>query len=190
MNLGRQTALGRVAPAGTGRLARPDPLALPVRFAAPDAAADGQLRQIEIDRDCVLLSRRLHGMAMRVRLAMRDFVGVAMRSTESGALTLTLEHRDPNLSVELHATRDDDLLADWHLWGRVLGLPLLVSDFAGNLVPAFATLGPVRLGRPGSRRRRRSTLPQRRPRFLQRRRTAKLSAAPTRYREREIIARR
>ncbi len=69
MKLGRQTALGRKAPAGTGRAARPDPLALPVRFAAPDATADGQSRQIEIDRDGVLLSRRLHGMAIRVRLA-------------------------------------------------------------------------------------------------------------------------
>lgn len=189
MKLGRQTALGRKAPAGTGRGARPDPLALPVRFAAPDATADGQSRQIEIDRDGVLLSRRLHGMAIRVRLAVQDFVGVAMRMNEAGALTLTLEHRDASLSIPLPSASDDDLLADWRLWGCVLALPLLVSDFAGNLVPAFASLGQVRLGAPGPRRRRRNALARRRPRFLQRRRVGKLPVAPVRYREREIIAR-
>lgn len=185
----RQTALGRVIPAETGRAVRPDPLALPVCFAAPDAAADGRLRQVEIDRDTILLSRRLHGMAIRVRLPVRDFVGVAMRADDDGALRLTLEHRDPSLSIELHTASDDDVLADWNLWGRVLNLPLLVSDFSGNLVPAFATIGAIRIGAVGARRRRRNTVARRRARFPLRRRTGKRISPAVVYREHEIIAR-
>lgn len=185
----RQTALGRVIPADKGRAVRPDPLALPVRFAAPDAAADGRLREVEIDRDAVLLSRKLHGMSIRVRVSVRDFVGVAMRADDAGALTLSLEHRDANLSIELQAATDDDILADWNLWGRVLGLPLLVSDFSGNLVPAFPTLGSVRVGVPGPRRRRRNVVARRRGRFPLRRRSGRPVSVNVVYREAEIIAR-
>ncbi|MEA2934245.1 MAG: hypothetical protein QOD74_891 [Variibacter sp.] len=185
----RQTALGRAAPAVPARLARPDPLALPIRFTAPDAAADGRLRQIEIDREHVLVMRRLQGMAIRVRLSVNDFVGVAMRMNDDGAITLTLEHPDRNLSVELSATHEDDLFADWALWGRVLGLPLLVSDFAGKLVPAFPSLGAVRLGKPGPRRRRRNAIAQRRSRFAMRRRIGMPASKQTVHRKLDIISR-
>ena len=42
--------LGGAKPCGSGR-ARLDPLALPVRFTANDAGADGRQRQVELDRD-------------------------------------------------------------------------------------------------------------------------------------------
>ena len=43
----RQMEAGRT-PAGSGRALRLDPFALPVRFPAQDAGADGQMRQVEL----------------------------------------------------------------------------------------------------------------------------------------------
>ena len=43
---------GGATPAGSGRITlRLDPFALPVAFPAHDAGADGEVRQVEIDRE-------------------------------------------------------------------------------------------------------------------------------------------
>ena len=41
-------------PAGSSRVERLDPHALPLRFSACDAAADGQVREIELHRERVV----------------------------------------------------------------------------------------------------------------------------------------
>jgi hypothetical protein len=57
------------------------------------------------------------------------------------------------------------------LWGRVLGLPLLISDTDGAMHEAFARIGPLRIAAPTWRRRRRSAIARRRSSRLLRRRT-------------------
>jgi hypothetical protein len=191
----RQTVLGRAAPAGSGRLSRLDPLALPVRFTADDAVADGRVRHVEIDRNRVRLSRSLRGMTMRFTLPVEAYLGVALRlaptdGQHEGAVVLRLEHRDAALSVELFADRDNsDVVAEWRLWGQVLGLPLLVADCSGTLREPFPRLGVVALAAPGRRRRRRNAIKKRRPSFPLRRRVGATSRARIVHREREIIAR-
>jgi hypothetical protein len=102
-----------------------------------------------------------------------------------------LEHRDPALSIELYAAEgSDDVIAEWQLWGRVLGVPLLVAGSDGALNEPFPRMGAVRIKAPSPRRRRRSALAKRRPRFLTRRRVGVARQAPIMHRgEREIIAR-
>jgi hypothetical protein len=185
--------LGGATPAGSSRSARLDPLALPVRFAAKDAAADGNQRFVEIDRERVLLQRRVRGMAIRVNLPLRAYLGVSVRSvTADGteAVAVRLEHRDPALAVDLYADVDDaEVAAEWQLWARVLGLPLLVADLSGNLHSPVAHIGGVEASAPESRRRRRNTVKKRRPSIFLRRRAGNASAEQPVHREREIIAR-
>lgn len=187
--------LGGTHPAAASRHARLDPLALPVRFTAIDAAADGRERQIEIDRSRVLMRRRVRGMAMRLALPLRVFLGVSVRleptdSSEPETVLIRLEHRDPALSVQLFAGPDDaDVIAEWQLWARVLGLPLLVADRAGRLTEPRARLGSVGVGETGPRRRRRNAIRRRRPTLPLRRRVGNVAEVRTVHREREIIAR-
>ena len=51
---------------GSSRALRLDPYALPVRYAARDSGADGQVRDIELDRERVVLRREVRGIPMKI----------------------------------------------------------------------------------------------------------------------------
>jgi Family of unknown function (DUF6101) len=202
MQAGRITA-GPVRVAGPHRPSamgtiplRLDPFALPVRFAAADAAADQCLRIVDLHRERVVLRRCVRGMRMALNLPLSAYRGVAIRLVgEKGlppsAIAVVLEHRDPALSLPLYvAAESDEVLAEWQSWGRVLGLPLLVAADDGALREPFARIGALRIEAAAPRRRRRTMIARRRPRFLLRRRAGSpLAAAPVHRGEREIIAR-
>lgn len=178
-------------PAGSSRGLRLDPFALPVRYAASDAAADGREREIELHRERVVLRRSVAGMRMALNMPLSAFAGVSLRmQAGEGVVSIVLTHKDPGLALPLSVTTDaDDAMADWRSWGQVLGLPLLVED-EGASREAFARLGQVRLARPKPRRRRHSALKKRRPSMLMRRARGTLTdATPVHRGEREIIAR-
>ena len=180
-------------PAGSGRALRLDPFALPVRFAASDAAADERVREVELHRTRVVVRRSLAGMRMALNLPVSAFSGVGLRLTAEeggGHAAVVLAHKDPGLALPLFVSFEaDDAVAEWRSWAAVLGLPLLVEDEDGWREP-FARLGGVRVGEVRPRRRRRSALKRRRPSILLRRARSELTAAtPVHRGEREIIAR-
>lgn len=192
----RQTELGGAKPAGSSRTARLDPLALPVRFTATDAGADGRQRIVELTHERVVVRRAVRGMQIRLAVPVTAFEGIALRpfapdetSGQDRALGIVLEHRDPALSVPLGLPADADVLADWQLWGDVLGLPLLIGDVDGALREPLPRLGGLRVGEVAPRRRRHNAIRARRPRFLVRRRTAMMREAVVHRDEHEIIAR-
>lgn len=183
-------------PAGSSRVERLDPFALPLRFETSDKAADERKRCVELTRERVVLHRAVRGIKMAVELPLSTYLGVALRMEHPadhspGAITIVLEHRDPALSLELfRATDGSDIVAEWQSWGRVLGMPLLVAEADGRLREPFERVGSVGTGAPCARRPRRSILRQRRPSILLRRRPGLMPAAPVVHRgEREIIAR-
>ena len=189
----RQTELGS---AGSGRTARLDPLALPVRFTASDAVADESVRHVELHRERVILRRAVQGMRIALNVPVKAFRGVSVRlvpeqDDQPGGVAVYLEHIDPALSIELFsAPNSDDVVAEWQLWSRVLGVPLLVSGSDGAFNEPFPQLGAVRIKPVAQRRRRRSSLAKRRPRFLMRRRPGAKRTTPLVHSgEREIIAR-
>jgi len=201
---GRQMESGRPA-AGSSRagahrantIARPwrlDPFSLPARFTTADAAADEGLRVVDLYRERVILRRALSGMRMAVNLPVAAYRGVAIRldaTTETPPfVAVTLEHADAALSLPLFASTDtDDIVAEWQIWGRVLGLPLLIGDADGAMREAFARLGQLRIAAPTWRRRRRSAIARRRPSRLLRRPAGRTDIASVIHRgEREIIA--
>ena len=181
---------------GSSRALRLDPYALPVRYAARDSGADGQVRDIELDRDRVVLKRAVAGIRMKVGVPVTEFSGVSMRTLppdgeEPAAIAVMLEHRDNGLTVPLYvATEADDALAQWKSWSRVLGVPLLVTDDDGAVREPFRRMGHVAIGTPHARRRRRAAIKWRRPAILMRRKPGRPAATPVIHRdEREIIAR-
>lgn len=186
---------GRLA-AGSSRAPRLDPFSLPVRFEAADAEADEHRRIVDLHRERVVLHRSVRGMRMALDLPLAAFRGVAIRlaaraNEKPTAVAVVLEHGDPALSLPLYASNEsDDIVAEWQSWGRVLGLPLLVTEQDGSLREPFTRLGAVRVEAPASRRRRNTAVARRRPTRLLRRWPGVPAATPVVHRgEREIIAR-
>jgi hypothetical protein len=198
MEAGRPTAgSSRAGGRRASTIASPwrlDPFSLPVRFAAADGAADEGLRIVDLHRERVVLRRALAGMRMAVNLPVAAYRGVAIRldaTTETPPfVAITLEHADAALSLPLFASVDtDDIVAEWQIWGRVLGLPLLIGDTDGTIREAFARMGRLLIAAPTWRRRRRSAVARRRPFRLLHRRAGVLPAATIVHRgEREISA--
>ena len=187
---------GGITPAGSSRALRLDPFTLPVRFPAKDAGADGHIRQIELDRDRVVLRRAVRGIRMAVGVPVAAFRGVVLRllpddGEQPAAIAVVLDHCDAGLSVPLFTACDgDEIVAVWKSWGRVLGLPLLLAERDGSLHEPFPRLGGVSIAEPAPRRRRRSSLKRRRPSILLRRKPGRSIADAAIHRdEREIIAR-
>ncbi|MEA2873945.1 MAG: hypothetical protein QOH67_3921 [Hyphomicrobiales bacterium] len=192
----RQTELGGHS-AGSSRALRLDPLTLPLHFTANDAVADERVRHVELHRERVILRRAVQGMRIALNVPVQAFRGVSIRLVEQqgetpAGVAVFLEHLDPALSIELYsAENSDDVVAEWQLWSRVLGVPCLVADSDGALSEPFPRLGAVRCKAPAQRRRRRSPLSKRRPRFLARRRAGVTRPGPLVHRgERELIARK
>jgi hypothetical protein len=178
----------------TARPWRLDPFSLPARFATADDAADEGMRIVDLHRERVVLRRALVGMRMAVNLPVAAYRGVAIRldaTTETPPLVaVTLEHADAALSLPLFASIDtDDIVAEWQIWGRVLGLPLLIGDPDGTMREAFARMGRLRIEAPTWRRRRQSAIARRRPSRLLRRRVGRADRVALIHRgEREITA--
>jgi len=170
----RQTATSGINPAGSSRAERLDPLSLPLSFNAHDVRADGNIRQIEIHRERVVLHRAVRGMRMAVNVRVSDFLGVAIRDVKDSQM-LVLLHRDPSLTVPLCVSEDQDEIADaWLMWSELFSLPQLEDETR----------------EPTARRRRRNAIRSRRPKFLMRRRIGALLNPANIFRgEREIIAR-
>ena len=172
--MGRQTATSGINPAGSSRVTRLDPLSLPMSFAAHDVRADGNIRQVEIHRERVVVRRAVRGMRMAVSVRVSDFLGVALRDVGESQM-LVLRHRDPSLSVTLCVSDDAEEIAEaWAMWSDTFSLPQLKDETR----------------EPASRRRRRNAIRARRPKFLMRRRIGALLNPANMFRgEREIIAR-
>jgi hypothetical protein len=130
---------------------------------------------VELHRERVVLRRAVHGMQMAIKVRVRDFRGIALRSLD-GVQMLVLVHRDPSLTIPLCVTSDpDEIAAAWPMWSYIFALPQLLEDKARE---------------PTARRRRRNAIRARRPKFLVWRRGGDLLNPANIHRgEREIIAR-
>jgi hypothetical protein len=183
-------------PAGSSRDERLDPFSLPLRFEARDAAADGNVRLVELTDERVVLRRSVRGMLMAVNLPVASYLGVALRieppvGAAASKVALVLEHRDHGLSLPLYCADDStDIVAEWQSWARVLKLPLLIVEADGRLREPFERIGALRVAAPTPRRRKHSTIKARRPSIFLRRKPGRAAGtAAVHHGEREIIAR-
>jgi hypothetical protein len=186
---------GGAVPAGSGRSARLDPFALPVRFKASDAGADRHERVIEVGRERVVVRRAVRGIPMKVSTPVSNYLGIAVRiyppkDDFDGVVAVMLEHRDPGLSVPLFVAADgSDVAVECDTWARVLGMPTLVADADGALRNVIGPLGRLGLRDSAVRRRGRTLKWRRSLRRLRRKPGKSLDGQAVYSDEREIIAR-
>lgn len=186
---------GGASPAGSGRSARLDPFALPVRYLANDAGADRHERLVEIGRERVVVSRAVRGIPMKVATPVTQYLGVSVRifppkDDFDGAVAVMLEHRDPGLSVPLFVASDgNDVAVECATWARVLGMPALVVDADGSLRKVGGPRGPLGMRNAQPRRRGRTLKYRRSLRRLRRTPGKSLDGQDVHRGEREIIAR-
>jgi hypothetical protein len=159
-----------------------------VYLAQNDKRADGGVRCVRVERNRVVIFRRVAGVNMQIGAPTQAFQGVSMsvEAAESGgaAYRLSLAHRDPDLSVVLAETEDSRQAAsDWRYWALFLGLPRL-AEADGEARPLEPLKKQPSLLRSGG-----ATLSKRRPRFLVRRKTGDNARARTVFtEEREIVS--
>ncbi|HEX3180059.1 MAG TPA: DUF6101 family protein [Beijerinckiaceae bacterium] len=155
-----------------------------------DARADDQRREIAFGNQSVVIARRVSGIAMRVRVPLCSYRGVALSLAEDrdgeAVHRIALLHRDPDLSIPLAETVDlAEIAAEWTAWAEGLALPRLIERAPGE-IEAVEAMGPGALPAP---RRRGSAVARRRTRFSRRRRMGTPARLAITYRgEREIIS--
>lgn len=174
------------------RVVKSDPARLPFLFSAFEAADLVERAPEEADR--LDAARRLGTVAEKIVLPLDDYRGVAIRivpgaTEDEDRVAVVLSHTSAAQELVLfEADNDENVIAEWRLWGSALCLPLLMEGLDGRTIAAEERLGEVEVSRPRPRRRH-ALLSGRRPRFLTRRRTGKLPLVPFVHQgEREIIA--
>ncbi|MDB5641964.1 MAG: hypothetical protein JWN07_1281 [Hyphomicrobiales bacterium] len=139
-----------------------------------DARADGALRRVSVAGGRVLIDRQVEGIAMRLGLPCSAYRGVVLTlagAPEAPRFIISLEHADPELSVTLAETPDDDdIVALWRHYAAQMGLPRFLQREPGMLEAAEQKIGQVAVGPAPVMRRRGAVALRRRPRFLTRRR--------------------
>ncbi|KMO19014.1 hypothetical protein SQ03_08995 [Methylobacterium platani JCM 14648] len=91
---------------------------------------------------------------------------------------------DPLMRLGIYG--DDEVVAVWRRLGAETGLPLVVIQEDGAVAPMGQQLGRLKLGTVRIRRRH-GLLNHRRPRFLTRRKTARLPLRPLVYRDEALM---
>jgi hypothetical protein len=129
---------------------------------------------------------------MRLKVPVTGFLGVSVRRVAEPegceAVAVTLEHRDPGLSILLAHSAQEDVVAEWRRWADALARPLLVAGPDGALYTVSDSIGALIVRAANTRRRRRTSMKSRGPRFAARRATPRTVGNPIIHREREIIA--
>jgi hypothetical protein len=113
------------------------------------------------------------GVAIKIKVPVDEFVGVAVSTTisEDGLLTSAIElvHGDPDLNYRVfEEVGNSDVVAEWQNWGKKLRLPLYIKAGDGSLLPYSQTVSGVALG-TNVERRKLAHETERRTRFLNRR---------------------
>jgi hypothetical protein len=125
------------------------------------------------------LGARPAGLALRLDERVPDDDDFEIALVDDGGATLMV----------LGRFDEDEVVAVWRDLAATTGFPLLTQSEDGAVQLPYPQVGRVRLGRTRIRRRH-GLLNGRRPRFLVRRKTARLPRRPTVYREHEIVGSR
>lgn len=113
------------------------------------------------------------GVAIKVKVPVTEFIGVAVATSISaeGQLTSSIElvHSDSELNYRVFEEEGNhSVVAEWQNWGKKLRLPLFIKAGDGNYMPYSQHVDGVMVGNSASRRKLVAEA-GRRPRFLNRR---------------------
>ncbi|MDB5592606.1 hypothetical protein [Enterovirga sp.] len=113
--------------------------------------------------------------------------GVALRLDGSGFRIVVIGDAGETV-VELGPYGEEEVIAVWRSLAATSGLPLLVERALGGYEAAYPQMGRLVIGAPLERRCRLAVLSGRRPRFLARRKPARLPRRPVVFREKEMVS--
>ena len=113
------------------------------------------------------------GVAIKVKVPITEFIGVAVATTisEEGVLSSSIElvHADAELNYKVFEEEgNQSVVAEWQNWGKKLRLPLFIKAGDGQYMPYSQQVDGVMVGNSATRRKLASEA-GRRPRFLNRR---------------------
>ena len=113
------------------------------------------------------------GVAIKLKVPVTEFIGVAVATTISaeGLLTSSIElvHPDAELNYRVFEEEGNhSVVAEWQNWGKKLRLPLFIKAGDGQYMPYSQHVDGVMVGNTASRRKLAAEA-GRRPRFLNRR---------------------
>ena len=113
------------------------------------------------------------GVAIKVKVPITEFIGVAVATTisEEGVLSSSIElvHADAELNYKVFEEEgNQSVVAEWQNWGKKLRLPLFIKAGDGQYMPYSQQVDGVMVGSSATRRKLASEA-GRRPRFLNRR---------------------
>ncbi|MEP3280589.1 MAG: DUF6101 family protein [Stappiaceae bacterium] len=191
----RQTEYCGAPDIGSSRTKRLDPSILPQQFSTSQIGLDLERSvNVHLSRDRVMMTFDQPDNLRNQCLPVAHYLGVAVKilpasDTDTFSVVLELRHEVTANSIPLmHADSMEDVVADWQLWGRQLRLPLLLEESDGALLEVAGRLDVVQMG-SSMPRRGASSVRQRRPRFLCRRKTGLQMPRLSHAGEHEIIAR-
>ncbi|MGO9942203.1 MAG: DUF6101 family protein [Rhodoblastus sp.] len=157
---------------------------------ARDPRADGGQRQISIAADAIAIDRRVAGVRMRLALPIRAFRGVSLAMVENAHgcfYRVTLDHRDPDLTVTLAEARSENEIApEWKAWAQFFQLPRLTLGLDQKMTVLDRSLGELALGAVQPRKRG-WPLKQRRSKISAFRKAGPNGRVMAVFREREIV---
>jgi len=113
------------------------------------------------------------GVAIKLKVPVTEFIGVAVATTisDEGLLTSSIElvHPDAELNYRVFEEEGNhSVVAEWQNWGKKLRLPLFIKTGDGQYMPYSQHVDGVMVGNTASRRKLAAEA-GRRPRFLNRR---------------------
>ena len=113
------------------------------------------------------------GVAIKLKVPVTEFIGVAVATTisDEGLLTSSIElvHPDAELNYRVFEEEGNhSVVAEWQNWGKKLRLPLFIKAGDGQYMPYSQHVDGVMVGNTASRRKLAAEA-GRRPRFLNRR---------------------
>lgn len=156
----------------------PDPFRLPATFVSAAGA-------VTLDRGMAMVTRRIAGLPVTLRVPFGSFSGVQVRLELAGERLVghvELRHRDPALVLALGEELGvEDAALAWRAWAKALELPMLLVESDGTVRPLEES------ARRPFPRRMSGFLRTRRPRFLTRRKLGSNAAMPV-LRGREIAS--
>jgi hypothetical protein len=152
-------------------------------FAGADPSAPIHFRARALSTGDIVLRETIGGVSVTKRLAGSGFRGVLARKLAStpDASRLSLMRNDGSEFV-LEIVANSDVIAAWREASRDFGLPMIVDGGEGRIIALEAMLGAVTRGAVHPGRRIKALTRERRPRFLTRRKTARLPLQPMIYR--------
>jgi hypothetical protein len=123
-----------------------------------------------------------------VRFAHGDRLGDEGARNSDSEFELVLVPESGGQGIVIGRFGEEDIVAVWRSFAESSGLPLVLERCDGTFGQTYQQFGRLRVG-PVRQRRRHGLLAGRRPRFLVRRKTARLPDRPIVHRGREIVGR-